>query len=102
MQLLTPKAIQGYASVLDYEAHILVRSMYYETRAGTLPINPAHFVGRYALNNMLAISFATRTDSTIDPLTERALALATEFMDLTGKKKSFFFPTHLVLFALLG
>ena len=49
MQLLTPKAIQGYASVLDYEAHILVRSMYYETRAGTLPINPAHFVGRYAL-----------------------------------------------------
>jgi hypothetical protein len=49
MQLLTPKAIQGYASVLDYEAHILVRSMYYESRAGTLPINPAHFVGRYAL-----------------------------------------------------
>ena len=49
MQLLTPKAIQGYASVLDYEAHILVRSMYYETRAGALPINPARFVGRYAL-----------------------------------------------------
>jgi short subunit dehydrogenase-like uncharacterized protein len=34
---------------------------------------------------MLTISFATRTDSTIDPLTERALALATEFMDLTGE-----------------
>jgi hypothetical protein len=49
MQLLTPKAIQGYASVLDYEAHILVRSMYYETKMGKLPINPAHFVGRYAL-----------------------------------------------------
>jgi hypothetical protein len=49
MQLLTPKAIQGYASVLDYEAHILVRSMYYETKLGTSPINPAHFVGRYAL-----------------------------------------------------
>ena len=49
MQLLTPKAIQGYASVLDYEAHILVRSMYYETRMGTVPINPSHFVGRYAL-----------------------------------------------------
>jgi len=84
MQLLTPKAIQGYASVLDYEAHILVRSMYYETKLGTSPINPAHFVGRYALNNMLTISFATRTDSTMDPLTERAMALATEFMDLTG------------------
>jgi hypothetical protein len=49
MQLLTPKAIQGYASVLDYEAHILIRSMYHATKMGTLPINPAHFVGRYAL-----------------------------------------------------
>jgi hypothetical protein len=34
---------------------------------------------------MLTISFGTRTDSTVDPLTEHALALATEFMDLTGK-----------------
>jgi hypothetical protein len=49
MQLLTPKAIQGYAPVLDYEAHILVRSMYYESKMGKLPINPVHFVGRYAL-----------------------------------------------------
>ena len=49
MQLLTQKAIQGYASVLDYEAHILMRSMYNETRMGKLPIDPAHFVGRYAL-----------------------------------------------------
>ena len=49
MQLLTPKAIQGYAPVLDYEAHILVRSMYFESKMGKLPINPAHFVGRYAL-----------------------------------------------------
>ncbi len=49
MQLLTPKAIQGYASVLDYEAHILIRSMYYETKMGKSPINPGHFVGRYAL-----------------------------------------------------
>jgi hypothetical protein len=56
MQLLTPKAIQGYASVLDYEAHILVRSMYYETRMGTVPINPAHFVGRYALKYVASCS----------------------------------------------
>jgi hypothetical protein len=49
MQALNPKAIQGYASVLDYEAHILVRSMYFETRMGAIPINPAHFVGRFAL-----------------------------------------------------
>jgi len=49
MQLLTPRAIQSYASVLDYEAHILVRSLYHKSKMGTLPINPAHFTGRYAL-----------------------------------------------------
>jgi hypothetical protein len=104
MQLLNPKAIEGYAHILDYEAHILIRSLYHETGMGKLPINPAHFVGRYALkyvayassltresdrcvtcSNMLTITFGTRTDSTADPLTESALALATEFNDLTGK-----------------
>ncbi len=49
MQVLNPKAIQGYASVLDYEAHILVQSMYFKTKMGTVPIDPAHFVGRFAL-----------------------------------------------------
>jgi hypothetical protein len=49
MQVLTPKAIQGYTSVLDYEAHILIRSMYRETQMGKLPVNPANFVCRYAL-----------------------------------------------------
>jgi hypothetical protein len=34
---------------------------------------------------MLTISFATRTDSTLDPLTERAISLAKEFMELTGE-----------------
>jgi len=33
---------------------------------------------------MLTISFATRTDSALDPLTERALALAKEFNELAG------------------
>ena len=33
---------------------------------------------------MLTVSFATRTDSTSDPLVERALSLVTEFMDLSG------------------
>jgi hypothetical protein len=49
MQLLTQKAIQGYSSVLDYEAHILVRSLYHQSKMGTLPVNPAHYAGRYAL-----------------------------------------------------
>jgi hypothetical protein len=38
-----------------------------------------------AYSNMLTISFGSRTDSTLDPLVERALSLATEFMNLTGK-----------------
>jgi hypothetical protein len=64
-------------------------------------VDPAHFCGRYALkyvhlvicflfrltkpSNMLTVSFATRTDSTNDPLVECALALAVEFMALTGQ-----------------
>jgi hypothetical protein len=56
MQVLTPKAIQGYAPALDYEAHILIRCMYYETQMGKLPINPAHFVGRYALKYVASLS----------------------------------------------
>ncbi|KAG6855886.1 hypothetical protein H0H87_009709 [Tephrocybe sp. NHM501043] len=83
-QVLTPKALQGYAGIMDYEAHMFIRSLYDESKQGRLPINPAHYTGRFALNNMLIVSFATRTDSTADPLTESALALAMEFMDLTG------------------
>ena len=49
MQVLNPKAIQGYVPVFDYEAHILIQSMNRETRMGMIPINPAHFVGRFAL-----------------------------------------------------
>jgi hypothetical protein len=33
---------------------------------------------------MLMIAFATRTDSTLDPLTERTLGLTKEFMEITG------------------
>ncbi|KAG6865531.1 hypothetical protein C0991_001724 [Blastosporella zonata] len=83
-QVLTPKALEGYEGIMDYESHMFIRSLYDESRKGLLPINPAHYTGRFALNNMLIVAFATRTDSTADPLTERALALAMEFMDLTG------------------
>ncbi|KAG6902440.1 hypothetical protein C0995_016619 [Termitomyces sp. Mi166 len=83
-QLLTPKALQGYLDVMDYEAHIFIRSLYEQSKGGLLPVNPAHYCGRFALNNMLIISFATRTGSTSVPLVEKALELAMEFMDLTG------------------
>ena len=107
MQVLNPRAVQGFTSVLDYEAHILVQSMYHETRNGTIPVNPARFISRYSLkyvaihsvflkmwgskkydlvcSNMLMLAFATRTNSTCDPLLERASAMNEEFMHLTGR-----------------
>lgn len=84
MWLLTPKAIEEYTNVLDYEAHMLVRSLYNETKQGQVPINPAKLAGRYILNNMLTIIFGTRTYSASDPLVQKVLHLGTEFMQLTG------------------
>lgn len=56
MTLLTPKAIEGYAHVLDYEAHILIKSLYNAAEGGNLPVNPAHYAGRYALKCVSASS----------------------------------------------
>lgn len=49
MQLLTPRAIQGYNSKLEYEAHILIRSLYEDSLKGDFAINPSRNVGRYVL-----------------------------------------------------
>jgi hypothetical protein len=49
MWLLTPKAMEGYANVLDYEALTLVRSLYNETKQGEVPVNPANQAGRYVI-----------------------------------------------------
>ena len=53
MQLLTPKAITGYAEVLEYEADIFIRSLLHESRGGQLAIDPAHYAGRYALKSVM-------------------------------------------------
>ena len=114
MQLLSPKAITGYGPTLDYEAHILVDSLFQATRGGKLPIDPAHYVGRFALksvlfplhscgfrtehlnSNMLIIAYGMRTDSTSAPLVKKALDLVIEFMDLTGKySRDGFFCKHI-------
>ena len=88
---------------MEYESHILIKSLYEQGQSGQLPINPAHYAGRFALkfvlsafcmmlfkltwtnSNMLIISFGMRTDSSTDPLVEKALELAKEFMYLTGQ-----------------
>ncbi|KAJ7837968.1 cytochrome P450 [Mycena olivaceomarginata] len=84
MQFLTQKAVRDYAEVLDYEASILVRSLARAAAQGTVSVDPSSYVGRYALNNMLTISYGTRTDSSSDPFVNKAMVLAMEFMDLTG------------------
>lgn len=48
MWLLTPKAIQGYANVLDFEAQMLIQSLYRDTQKGKVPVDPASYAGRYA------------------------------------------------------
>ncbi|KAJ7836881.1 cytochrome P450 [Mycena olivaceomarginata] len=81
---LSPKAIDSYAHVLDYEASVFVHTLYSDGKQGTVAINPMRHAGRYAFNNMLTISAGTR--STSDPLYERTLDLTMdpEFMELTG------------------
>ncbi|KAF9258035.1 cytochrome P450 [Marasmius fiardii PR-910] len=82
--ILTPKIVEGYSSQLDYESRMLVQSLYQDTKQGEVPVNPARYVGRYVLNNMLSITFGTRTGSVADPVIKRVLTLGDEFMKLTG------------------
>lgn len=46
---LNAKSMEGYAAMMDYESHILINSLYNEGLQGKLPMNPAHFAGRFAL-----------------------------------------------------
>ena len=103
MQVLNPRAIESFNTAMEYESHILIKSLYEQGKNGELPINPAHYTGRFALksvtstcctmllelkwphSNMLLISFGMRTNSSDDPLVAKALELAMEFMALTGQ-----------------
>ncbi|KAF9455844.1 cytochrome P450 [Collybia nuda] len=82
--ILAPKVVEGYSDVLEYESHMLIQSLYHDTKQGEVPINPARYVGRYVLNNMLSVTFGTRAGSVADPVIKRALPLGNEFMKLTG------------------
>ncbi|KDQ29248.1 hypothetical protein PLEOSDRAFT_1112179 [Pleurotus ostreatus PC15] len=84
MWLLNSKAIRTYAETIDYEAHIFLRSLYDLSQQGKIPIDPATYAGRYALNNMLTLTFGSRTVKATDPLVQEALRLGMEFMRLTG------------------
>ncbi|KAJ3785926.1 cytochrome P450 [Lentinula aff. detonsa] len=81
---LNQRAVDSYTPILDREATVLVKAMYQESKAGTVPINPQPHAGRASLNNMLSIVFGFRTDSIYHPLVGRALKLSREFMNSTG------------------
>ncbi|KAG6879406.1 hypothetical protein C0992_002888 [Termitomyces sp. T32_za158] len=83
-QALSPKALQEHSNIIDYEAHMFIRSLYEGSEGGLVPIDPANHCDRFALNIMLMISFATRTCSTSVPLIEKAVELGMEFMALAG------------------
>ncbi|THH14404.1 hypothetical protein EW146_g5920 [Bondarzewia mesenterica] len=81
---LNQRAVDSYTSVLDREATVLMKALYEESKAGTVPVNPQPHAGRCSLNNMATITFGTRTDSINHPLVGRALKLSREFMNCTG------------------
>ncbi|KAJ7339738.1 cytochrome P450 [Mycena albidolilacea] len=81
---LNQRAVDSYTPILDREATVLVKDMYRQSKAGTIPINPQPHAGRASLNNMLSIVFGFRTDSIYHPLLGQALRLSREFMNVTG------------------
>ncbi|KZV99013.1 cytochrome P450 [Exidia glandulosa HHB12029] len=96
--MLNATALEVFTPVFDRESVVLVQSLYSHGAAGSLPVNPqvrvtsttqtalvtVSHAGRCSLNNMLAIVFATRTETIDDPLVGEALRLSREFMNCTG------------------
>jgi Cytochrome P450 len=70
--------------MLDLEATNMIRSMYRHCTEEPLGISPQAHAGRYALNNMLSITFGFRTTSINDPRVGQGLRLSREFMNITG------------------
>ncbi|KAH9477254.1 Cytochrome P450 monooxygenase verL [Psilocybe cubensis] len=83
-QALSPKSMEDHADIMDYEAHMLIKALYEQSERGTTPLSPAQASVRYALNNMLMLSFGMRTTSIEDPLIAKAMKLNMEFMELSG------------------
>ncbi|KAF8638364.1 hypothetical protein AX16_010511 [Volvariella volvacea WC 439] len=78
------RCVDGYTNVLDYEATVLIRDLYKFGKAGQVPINPQPHAGRCSLNNMLTVTFGTRTDDIKHPMVAEALRMPREFMNCTG------------------
>ncbi|KAK7036781.1 hypothetical protein VNI00_011447 [Paramarasmius palmivorus] len=74
------RSVDEFTPILEREAFVLVKSLYKDSNGGLLPINPQKYAGRCLLNNMLAITFGTRTDALSDPMVSEVLRISREFM----------------------
>nr|GAT55589.1 cytochrome P450 [Mycena chlorophos] len=94
MKYLSEKAVGGYSDAIESEVVTLLRSLYDESKHCADPMSPALSAVRYTLNNMLRVSFGTRTTSLDDPLLHRIQRLVMEFDDITSPTSNAidFFP----------
>ncbi|KAJ7876629.1 cytochrome P450 [Mycena leptocephala] len=83
-RFLSETAVQGYIDSIEFEVLTLLRSLHAESQSSASPINPALPAVRFTLNNMLKVSFGTRTSSLCDPLLHRIQWWVMEFDDISG------------------
>ena len=74
------KTVSNYVSGLELEVKEMLKNLYLEGDAGAAPINPQPHAGRTSLNNILTITFATRTDTADHPIIGHWLKHSREFM----------------------
>ncbi|KAJ7912131.1 cytochrome P450 [Mycena leptocephala] len=82
-RFLSETAVQGYIDSIEFEVLTLLRSLHAESQSSASPINPALPAVRFTLNNMLKVSFGTRTSSLCDPLLHRIQWGVMEFVDIS-------------------
>lgn len=79
-QFLKNKTVSNYASDLELEVKEMLKTLYTKGSAGVTPINPQPHAGRTSLNNILTITFGTRTDAIDHPFVGHWLKHSREFM----------------------
>ncbi|KAJ6589483.1 cytochrome P450 [Mycena capillaripes] len=97
MRYLSERAVHNYIDSFEYEVVSLLRSLHHESKGGSQPVSPALSAVRFTLNNMLKISFGTRTYSLDDPLLHTIQNLVMEFDDITGEPYAIYLVRRLML-----
>ncbi|THH19118.1 hypothetical protein EW146_g1988 [Bondarzewia mesenterica] len=76
--------VDSYSQSLDREAKAMIKTLFEDSKAGALPVNPQPHAGRSSLNNMLMIVFAMRANRLDHPMVAHCLQISREFMNCTG------------------